>query len=506
MNRTKRFLQNSATSLILQGITLISSFIIPRVILVHFGSAVNGTIASLSQFLNLFLLTEGGLSTAAIYALYKPLAENDTRTLALTMRATQRLYHKVLLLYGALALGLALLYPFCVSTAPLSTQEVSILCLILASQSGLELFLVAPYRIRLQAAQRLSILSIAQSIVLLLQVGLTLMLAEFGASILELRASFLLTLILRAVFITWACKRQQTEPAFNEPDEPLAAAKARIPKRHDALYLQVLGALQQTSPYILITLILKNLSFVSIYAVYTLPCSGLAGFCSALQSGLASGFGELYAKRDFKRIKEAYEDFEFLFYSLISTIYTCAFCSITPFVEIFTRNVNDANYHQPILGFLLVANGLAYHLKSPQGILVSAAGLYRETRVQTSIQAAILALGGLALAPKFGLYGIAFASLASNVYRLVEQAIFIPKYFSGISTQRTFRRIGFALVLPIISVGLESKLPIIHDFSDWFVLAATVGIVSLVFVFGLGILTNRESARRLFLRVKGIFQ
>ena len=77
MTRTEKFLKNSASTALLQVITMLSGFIIPRVMLDIYGSEINGLISSITQFINYFMLVEAGLSAAVVYSLYKPLAEKD---------------------------------------------------------------------------------------------------------------------------------------------------------------------------------------------------------------------------------------------------------------------------------------------------------------------------------------------------------------------------------------------------------------------------------------------
>ena len=69
---------------------------------------------------------------------------------------------------------------------------------------------------------------------------------------------------------------------------------------------------------------------------------------------------------------------------------------IMPFIRIYTAGVTDINYNEPLVGFLFVLNGLLYNLKTPQGMLVISAGMYKETRIQTTIQGAIVVILGLA--------------------------------------------------------------------------------------------------------------
>ena len=47
----------------------------------YYGSEINGLVSSINQFIVYFNLVEAGLSGAAIYALYKPLAENNHKAI-----------------------------------------------------------------------------------------------------------------------------------------------------------------------------------------------------------------------------------------------------------------------------------------------------------------------------------------------------------------------------------------------------------------------------------------
>ena len=92
MSRTKRFLFNSLTAALLQVFTVAAGFIIPRIILVNYGSEINGLVTSITQFIAYFNLVEAGLAGAAVYALYKPLADKDHKSINAVLSATNKFY------------------------------------------------------------------------------------------------------------------------------------------------------------------------------------------------------------------------------------------------------------------------------------------------------------------------------------------------------------------------------------------------------------------------------
>ena len=76
--KNKETLLNMISGLILQFFTLLSGFILPRIILTFFGSEVNGLVSSLNQFLSYISLVEGGITGVIMANLYEPIVKRDT--------------------------------------------------------------------------------------------------------------------------------------------------------------------------------------------------------------------------------------------------------------------------------------------------------------------------------------------------------------------------------------------------------------------------------------------
>ena len=60
MGRTSKFVLNSASTALLQVVTMVAGFITPRFLLMAYGSDVNGLISSINQFITYFNLVEAG--------------------------------------------------------------------------------------------------------------------------------------------------------------------------------------------------------------------------------------------------------------------------------------------------------------------------------------------------------------------------------------------------------------------------------------------------------------
>ena len=79
-----------------------------------------------------------------------------------------------------------------------------------------------------------------------------------------------------------------------------------------------------------------------------------------------------------------------------------------------------------------------------------AAGLYKETRIQSTIQAGILVVGGVVLGYSFGLTGVLVASCLSNFYRCVDLLFFIPKNVTHLPILPSLRRMVETLVVIVL--------------------------------------------------------
>ena len=58
--RSKKALINIISSIILQIVTIISGFIIPKLIISTYGSNINGLLTSITQFLSFIIMLEAG--------------------------------------------------------------------------------------------------------------------------------------------------------------------------------------------------------------------------------------------------------------------------------------------------------------------------------------------------------------------------------------------------------------------------------------------------------------
>ena len=277
-------------------------------------------------------------------------------------------------------------------------------------------------------------------------------------------------------------------------------------KRWDALFLQVLTAIQNGAA-VVITTIFTNLTTVSVYSIYNMVMHGVNGVLQIFTTGLSASFGDVIARKEENTLKKSYREFEFSYYSIITVVYSVSMVMLLPFVKIYTTGITDANYILPLISFLMVLNGLLYNIKTPQGMLVISAGLYKETRIQTITQALIIVVLGVILTPIFGLAGVLIASCISNLYRDIDLIFYIPKNVTKIPVVETLRRIGI-LILNIVIIVVPCMLLInikADSYFQWAIYAIGITIYAIMVVIINALLFDKEQLKSVLIRIKSMF-
>lgn len=502
MNRTKKFFYNSVSTGLLQIVNMIIGFLLPRLILNFYGSEINGLVTSITQFISYFNIVEAGLASAAIYALYRPLAKNDTEEISEVVSTTKNFYYKSGYIFTALVIILSILYPIFVKVNELTMIDVFFLVIILGSSGFLDFFTLSKYRVLLTADQKVYIISIASIIYYIINTAIIFLMVHLGFGIVLVRFAATFAILVRSAILYFYTRKYYSNISFNKKPK-----KELLKKRWDALYLQLLGSVQLGAPIIILTIFSStaNLITVSIYSIYNMVLQGINNMLSIFISGLSSSFGEIIVSENLKKLQDTSQEFDYIYYDIITLIYSVSFLLIMPFIKLYCMNIKDANYYIPIIGFLFVLNGLLYNMKTPQGMLVISAGLYKETKMQSTIQGLIIIVFGILLVPKYGIIGILIANILSNIYRDIDLMFFIPKNLTKLPVTNTTKRYLKIIILSIIIVLTGKSISInIDSYFDFIKSGFLYCIIALAIILIYDFILDRQYLIKILKRFKVI--
>ena len=106
--------KSAVIGLLEELIAIVSGFILPRMILMYYGSEYNGIISAVTQFIGCIALLKSGIGVATKAALYDPLYNQDNEKISGIMVATLKFLRKVACIFIIAIIIFACVYPFCI--------------------------------------------------------------------------------------------------------------------------------------------------------------------------------------------------------------------------------------------------------------------------------------------------------------------------------------------------------------------------------------------------------
>lgn len=499
MNRSKKAFLNMSSQLLVQLVTAICGFIVPKLILERFGSELNGMVTSISQFLGIIALMESGFGGVAKTAFYKPLAAGDHRGISGVFNATEAFFHKVAFVFLAYCIGLSFAFPLIRGDA-FDYWFTMTLVLIIGINSFMQYYFGISYTILLNADQRGYFSAFLQVITVILNAVLTVILLNMQASIHVVKLISAFVFIIKPIVVNLYGRYRYRIDRRVPKDQKSIAQKWDNLGQSVALYIHTKTAA------ILITIFL-NYAEVSIYSVYSLITTSLSSVLTSISTGFVSGLGNIYANREKENFHRVFSLYEFVSTTTSFLFYTIALVLMIPFVRLYTANLTDADYIRPLFGTLLVLAELMYCVRLPYYYMITNAGHFRQIKFAAYVEAGLNIVISLCLVRPLGIVGLAIGMLVAMTYRSVSLIRYCAKYITEQSSLLAFKRILINAGCMLLSIGLcrlFSYTP--ESFFGWLLYALPIGLVSLL-AFGLvNYLFYREDFATLMLKLRGLIR
>lgn len=419
-SRTKKATYNIATSALYEVVAMVCALILPRLILSHFGSAYNGIVSSVTQFLSLIQLLTLGVTASTRVALYKSLAAKDLRKTSAIVRATNNYMRRVGMILLIYIIAIALAYPLIVHTG-FDYIDVFILILIIGASVFAEYFFGITYRTFLLADQSVYISNIFMTISILLNTILSAILINMGFSIQIVKLGSAVVFVLRPLLQYLYVHKKYKLIKNIEPD------KSALEKRGDAMAHALANIVHDNTDIVVLT-VFTDVKTVSVYTVYNLVMNALKKIQSIMTTGTEPIFGDMWAKGEKDKIKSFLGFYEYAIYSFASVVFSIAIVMLLPFIALYTKGVHDIEYILPVYALVITMAFAFQSIRTPYLCLVQGAGRYKETKPAAIIEAAMNLVISIVLVQFIGIVGVAVGTFAANVYRSYQYAFYIDNH------------------------------------------------------------------------------
>ncbi len=409
----------SLSSLFLQLFSIGYGFVLPRFFLEYYGSAVNGLISSITQFLGFIALAECGVGAVVQSALYKPLTLKNNAELSRIIISAEHFFRniaKLLLLYTAILL---IVFPNFVNEQFDFIYTASLI-LIIAISSFAQYYFGITYRLLLNSDQFGFVPYVIQIISLSLNLGISVWLMKTGASVHIVKLASSTVFLLQPLMVSFIAHR------WYKFDRSVKSDKTAIPQKWNGLAQHISAVVLQSSGVFVLT-IFSTLENVSVYAIYNIVVQGVKSLTMSITNGMQAFLGNLFAKGDMRDFEKNFENFEWKLHFFVSFVFSSTAVLIVPFVAVYTNGITDANYIVPLFGILMAAAWGMYCIRLPYNIVVLAVGHYRQTQASAIIEAILNLSTAIVFVLNFGLVGVAVGTLIAMVYRTFYLAWYISK-------------------------------------------------------------------------------
>lgn len=468
--RIKRLKWNSSLALIYQVILVVSGFILPKMFLKYYGSDVYGLTTSITQFLSFINICDMGISAVVTAAFYKALANKDKHKVSQIVSYAKHYFCIIGLLLFVYVIVLALVYPEIVVNQFDSAITIALILAMSISQFG-QYFLGITNQILVSADQRNYVVLIINGTTLVLNTALVMILMYYGASIQIVKLATSLIYLARPICLSIYVKKNYAIERRIRSDGNV------IPEKWNGIIQHIAYMVYSNTDVAVLTLF-STLSNVSIYSVYVLVTNSIKTFIGAAFSGFQALFGNLIANGEEEDFNKIYDLFEWSYHTITTFLYTITCVLIVPFVMIYTKGVNDADYYAVWFAVFITLTYAISAFRECAYMIVRSAGHFKNTQTAAMLEALINLGVSIILVFKFGLIGVAIGTMCASIYSLV--------YFNHYFNSHILNRRSSKFYKQIISDVIQCALMLLciswyhvnnENYLTWAISAFVIGII-----------------------------
>lgn len=483
--RKRKLIQSTIAVMIKYVVFMVIGLITPRLIIQYYGSAVNGLVNSITQFLGYISLLDMGLNAVVASSLYAPLAKKDDAEVSRIVVSCDRFYKKIALALLGYSVIIMIVYPLVVKSE-FDFAYIAVLVLAIALNSFLQYFLGVTWMILLEADQRIYVKHYIETFVAFISLLCSIALIRGGFSIQAVKLAASVVFIIKPLLLSIYVKRNyHINKKIKLDGEPIKQKKNGI--AHHLAYTVF------SSTDVTILTLFSSLEAVSVYSVYFLAVNAVSELVRTLSYSVTSLIGNMLSKEEFSRLKEFFKCYVWGMHFITVAAFSTAAVAIRSFVRIYTKGVNDANYDAPVFALVLVLAYAVFTVRIPYKQLINAAGHYKQTQNSAIIEMVLNLTISIVLVLKFDMLGVAVGTLIAMVYRTAYFVKYVSKNILFVEPAY-FLKLCINDIVSIAVILVETRFMTFKadNFMEWVMASICFGIVYAATSFIITAIFNRK--------------
>lgn len=439
----KNSLRNVVFGIIAKFLQLFLPFVVRTIVIYRLGIEYAGIGSLFVSIFNIFNLTELGIGAALNYVMYKPVAENDAKTLNAIINVYSRWYRNI----GLIICGLGVLFtPFIGILLPTGFPiDLNFeLLYFIYFVSMVAPYFIKPYSVAvLSVHQREDLISKIASITIIVQSVLQILAIWFLNSYYYFAIAIVVMSLLNSVMLYVCYKRYY--PQYKCEGEISGNLMETIKKDVRALIMHKIGGTVLFSADNIVISKLLGQVMLGIYGNYYLIISSLAGFIDMILNSFRASVGNSLVIENAEENYDRFKRFYFWDITLLGVCTSVLLCTFQRFMVLWVGDKDVLQFKTMVLICILF---YVMRMEDVVGMYRTALGLWDEDKWRPIISS-ICNIGiNIGLTLRIGIDGVIISSVIclivfhhTNTARILHRC-----YFQRSSSRYYLNHIKFDLI------------------------------------------------------------
>ena len=412
-SRTKNASRNMLTGVISKIVSLVLPFVARTVILYVLGSTYLGVGTLFTSVLSFLSLAELGFSSAITFAMYKPIAENDTKKICALLNYYRSLYRIIGCIVLVIGLVIMPAIPLLIKGEIPKQLNVYVLYVIYLLNSVISYFISGYRQGLLSAYQRMDVTNICSFVITTVAY-----IIQIAAVVLTKNYYIYATIPILgtlAINISNAIISRRMFPEIECKGTVDAETKQKIKKKMGGLFGTKLNSIVVNQADTLVISAFLGITVVAEYGNYYYIMNAVCGFIMIIFSSLTASVGNKIATDTTEACYQLFRKISFFNDWIVCICSTCFLCLYQPFMEIWGGKELMLSLKFVVL---FVIYFYIYEIQRTILTFKDAAGLWYEDRFRPYVSMSINVVFNILLVQIIGIYGIVISTIIAFMISL----------------------------------------------------------------------------------------
>jgi len=456
-----------------QIVTLALGLLLPRIILLNWGSEYNGLINSITTVMQYLALLEAGIGTSTLQALYRSLGQNDEYQTSVVIKSSRKYYKKVACVYALAVVGVSAIYPLLLKTT-IPYWEIFFAIMLQGCTGVINFAFRAAYQQLLNAEGKYYVVSLITLLTTVLTYAAKIISVLIFDSIIVMQIFGVIVMGIQILIYSVYFRKK-----YRWIDNSVSPDMALLKNRKYYLIQQIAG-LVFNSTDILVLSVFCSLQIASVYSVYKMVYAALATLIGILRYSTNFIQGQAFhsERQEFAQKYKIYTSFQVVLGGLLAS---CSVVLVRGFVRLYTAGVTDVEYMNYPAAVLFSINFMLDCARGTSLACANVAGQAPKTSWRYIAEAIINLSASLVLVNIVGMNGVLLGTLIAGIWRTTDSIVFFNRKVLEKKPTGELLLVGVVFLIFFIYtlIGYNVMLPINNylQFVLWGLLAGGVSIV-----------------------------